>query len=169
VSDQAESQNQYAELFGSADIILPSQFFDGIGGKSLSAEQRLMFAVLVDAINVLQGWNRHPSARKRRDFAEAGKWITTRGDAPFSFDNICDGLNINPEILRVRLANLLKGLGAQEGFGGIRAMRLRNTSRQPHLTPNRVRPRKRCPSAGASFLVSAPPQISGRSAVKWTE
>jgi hypothetical protein len=168
LSNQLERQNEYAELFG-ADIILPSQFFDGMGGQNLSAEQRLMLAVLVDAINVLQGWNRRTSARKRRDFAEAGKWITTRGDAPFSFDNICEALNINPEMLRERLAGLVMGLAVQDQFGGSRGMRLRNTSRQQRLTPNRVRQRKRRALAGAtaSFLVSAP--RSERSAVKWTE
>jgi hypothetical protein len=171
LSDQSEHQNEYAELFGDADTILPCQFFDGIGRKSLSAEQRLMLAVLVDAINVLQGWHRHTSARKRRDFAEAGIWVTSPGDAPFSFDNICDALNINPHMLRERVAGLVMGLAGQDQFGGSRAMRLRNTSRQQHLTPNRVRQRKRHASAGAtaSFLASAPTPRSERSAVKWTE
>ena len=170
MSNQLEGRNEDAELFG-ADIILPSQFFDGLGGQNLSAEQRLMLAVLVDAINLLQGWKRYPSARKRRDFAEAGQWITTGGDAPFSFDNICDALNINSKMLRERLAGLVMGLGMSDGFGGVRAMRLRATGRSQHLTPNRVRQRKRRASAGAaaSFLVSAPTPRSERSAVEWTE
>jgi len=148
LSNQLERQNEYAELFGSADIILPSQFFDGMGGQNLSAEQRLMLAVLVDAINVLQGWNRHTSARKRRDFAEAGKWISIRGDASFSFDNICDALNINSEMLRERLAGSVMGLAVQDQFGGSRGMRLSNMSRRQRLTPNRVRQYKRRASAG---------------------
>jgi len=170
LSNQLERQNEQPELFA-ADIILPSQFFEGIGGKSLSAEQRLMLAVLVDAINVCQGWHRYPSARKRRDFAEAGKWIATGGDAPFSFDNICDALNINSEMLRERLAGLVMGQATQDHFGGSRAMRLRATGRSQNLTPNRARRRKRHVSAGAAafFLVSAPAPVSERSAVKSTE
>jgi hypothetical protein len=52
-----------------ADIILPSQYFGAIGSVGLSGEQRLMLAVLVDAINVLQSWQGGGSARKRRNFA----------------------------------------------------------------------------------------------------
>ena len=37
-------------------IILPSQYFDSVGSQRLSGEQRLMLAVLVDAINVLHTW-----------------------------------------------------------------------------------------------------------------
>ena len=36
------------------DVILRSQFFEMVGARSLSSEQRLMLAVLVDAINILQ-------------------------------------------------------------------------------------------------------------------
>jgi len=64
----------------------------------------LFIAVLVDAINILQGWHRLGSARKRRAFAEAGQWVNTRGTHyPFSFDSICDALSIAPDILRQRL------------------------------------------------------------------
>ena len=36
------------------DVILRSQFFEMVGTRSLSSEQRLMLAVLADAINVVQ-------------------------------------------------------------------------------------------------------------------
>ena len=74
-----------------ADIILPSQYFESVGSAGLSGEQRLMLAVLVDAINVLQSWQGGGSARKRRDFGEAAQWVNTRGTShPFSFDSVCD-------------------------------------------------------------------------------
>jgi len=50
-------------LLGLTDVILPSQFFGAMGGGGLCSEQRLMLAVLVDAINILQGWNSMGSAR----------------------------------------------------------------------------------------------------------
>ena len=36
------------------DVILRSQFFELVGTHSLSSEQRLMLAVLADAINIVQ-------------------------------------------------------------------------------------------------------------------
>jgi len=35
------------------DVLLKSQYFESIGTRTLSSEQRLMLAVLADAINVL--------------------------------------------------------------------------------------------------------------------
>jgi hypothetical protein len=48
---------------GLSDIILPSQYFGAMGSGGLCSEQRLMLAVLVDAINVLQGWHGVGNAR----------------------------------------------------------------------------------------------------------
>ena len=123
-----------------ADIILPSQYFDAIGSGGLSCEQRLMLAVLVDAINSLQGWHRLGSARKRRAFAEAAQWVNTRGTGyPFSFDSICDVLGIDPAILRDRLSALTIGHGSSQP--GLGRLRLRESSRAQHITANRVRRR----------------------------
>src|ERR1700730_12478912 len=118
------------------DIILPSQYFGAMGGGSLCSEQRLMLAVLVDAINILQGWHRLGSARKRRAFAEAGQWVNTRGTHyPFTFDSICDALSIDPDILRQRLSGLIMGQPAQRlGMG---RLRLKESSRSQHMTANR--------------------------------
>jgi hypothetical protein len=41
-----------------ADVILPSQFFGRVGVRAFSSEQRMMFAVLVDAINLILRENR---------------------------------------------------------------------------------------------------------------
>jgi hypothetical protein len=87
--------------------ILPSQYFATMGSGGLSAEQRLMLAVLVDALNVLQSWRGVGSGRKRRDFAEAARWVNCVGTThPFSFDSVCDALEINSELLRSRLREL---------------------------------------------------------------
>ena len=47
------------------DVILRSQFFEMVGTRSLSSEQRLMLAVLADAINVVQEFGGSSSMRKR--------------------------------------------------------------------------------------------------------
>jgi hypothetical protein len=143
LSNQPERQLEHADPLNFTDIILPCQFFGNMGASSLCAEQRLMLAVLVDAINILQGWNRMGSARKRRAFAEAGQWVTTHGRSyPFSFDSVCDALSIDPEMLRERLASLVMGLGMQNRLGGTGRLRLKESSRAQHMTANRVRRRK---------------------------
>jgi hypothetical protein len=144
-------QDAVREIDGSdsiafSDVILPSQFFGSMGGGSLCSEQRLMLAVLVDAINILQGWNRMGSARKRRAFAEAAQWVITKGtNYPFSFDSVCDALEIDSEVLRERLSSLALGHGASLGAG---RLRLKESSRAQHMTANRVRRRRSARLAG---------------------
>ena len=122
------------------DIILPSQYFGAMGGGGLCSEQRLMLAVLVDAINILQGWHRAGNARKRRAFAEAGQWVNTRGTGyPFSFDSICDALGIDFDMLRERLSALT--IGHNSSGERVGRLRLKESSRAQHMTANRVRRR----------------------------
>lgn len=140
--DQAKHEIETADANGFADVILPSQFFGAMGGGALCSEQRLMLAVLVDAINILQGWSRTGNARKRRTFAEAGQWVGTRGTGyPFSFDSVCDALGIDSEVLRGRLGPLALGYGGADRLGG--RLRLKESSRAQHMTANRIRRRKR--------------------------
>jgi hypothetical protein len=128
---------------GIGDIILPAQYFGAMGATGLSSEQRLMQAVLVDAINILQGWQRVGSARKRRAFAEAAQWVNMRRTGyPFSFDSICDALNIDSDVLRERLSGLTMGHASATRLGGGR-LRLKESSRAQHMTANRVRRRNR--------------------------
>src|ERR1700730_12091576 len=102
--EHAKHEIEATDLPGRADVMLPSQFFGPMGSGGLHSEQRLMLAVLVDAINILQGWNRMGSARKRRTFADAAQWVTTKGtNYPFSFDSVCDALGIDSEVVRERL------------------------------------------------------------------
>ena len=141
--EQVEQRGlEAADGLGLTDIILPSQYFGAMGGGGLCSEQRLMLAVLVDAINILQGWHRLGSARKRRAFAEAAQWVNTRGTGyPFSFDSICDALGIDPAILRDRLSALTMGHGSSQP--GLGRLRLKESSRAQHMTANRVRRRRR--------------------------
>lgn len=65
------------------------------------AEEKLMFAVLADAIECLQ---RYANATDRKDRAlhdDAAAWISDRDAAsPFSFENICETLGVNSSYLR---------------------------------------------------------------------
>jgi hypothetical protein len=119
------------------DVILRSQFFEMVGVRSLSSEQRLMLAVLADAINVVQEFSGSTSPRKRNSFNEAWNWFFTKGvTSPLSFDNVCDALGIDAKGLRWRLSELVAGRG-----GSPLRLRLKEASRMQRLTVNRVRRR----------------------------
>jgi hypothetical protein len=139
----AQAASEIGDSLSQMDIILPTQYFGALGSVGLCSEQRLMLAVLVDAINVLQGWHRVGSARKRRAFAEAAQWVNSKGTCyPFSFDSICDALAINAEVLRARLGTLTIGLASSVGHG-LGRLRLKELSRAQHMTANRARRRRR--------------------------
>jgi len=73
-------------------------------------EQRLMLALLVDAINILKGPIPTHDCRKRQDFVEAARWVAIRGTHYlFTFDSVCDALNLPVEMLRARLSRLARG------------------------------------------------------------
>jgi hypothetical protein len=140
--EKAQSGPEGPDLLAVTDIILPSQFFGAMGGGSLCSEQRLMLAVLVDAINILQGWNHLGNVRKRREFAEAAQWVNTKGtNYPFSFDSVCDALSIDSSMLRGRLSGLAMGRGSSDRLSAVR-LRLKESSRAQHMTAHRVRHRR---------------------------
>src|ERR1700685_4851912 len=119
------------------DVILRSQFFEMVGTRSLSSEQRLMLAVLADAINVVQEFGGSGSLRKRNSFHEAWNWFFAKGvSCPLSFVSVCDALGIDAEGLRWRLSELVACRG-----GTPLRLRLKEASRMQRLTVNRVRRR----------------------------
>ena len=81
-------------------------YLGAVSGAGPLGERRLLLAVLIDAINVLQSWQ--GGRGDRRNFAEAARWVTTRGTGHlFSFDSVCDALGIDSELLRSRLRVLI--------------------------------------------------------------
>lgn len=76
----------------SVECILPAQF--NARGANRSGEERLMVAVLEDAINCFFG-------KDTQATLEAVWWFKSRGDAsPFCFENVCHALAINSSWLR---------------------------------------------------------------------
>jgi hypothetical protein len=138
---QPENRASSSDARPFPDVILRSQFFELVGTHSLSSEQRLMLAVLADAINIVQDFYSSQSARKRTTFTEAWNWIFTKGiSCPLSFENVADALGIDAEALRWRLQALMS---ADPGAGRVQPLRLRlkEASRVQRLTVNRVRRR----------------------------
>src|SRR5260370_8505255 len=93
------------------DVLLPSQFFELVGARTFSSEQRLMLAVLADAINVLRSTD-SSNLRKRNSFNEASSWFFADGvTSPLSFDHVCNALAVYPQRLRRRLSQLVSEHG----------------------------------------------------------
>ena len=135
--DTVQSANISGDTRPFPDVILRSQFFELVGTRSLSSEQRLMLAVLADAINIVQECGESVSLRKRNSFNEAWNWIFTKNVAcPLSFGNVCDALGMDADGLRWRLSELVAGRS-----GSPLRLRLKEASRMQRLTVNRVRRR----------------------------
>jgi hypothetical protein len=98
------------------DTLLPSQFFATHRSPARSKpppECRLLVALLEDALECFRKYVRANSRAKRRLFAEAEQWIMGENRAQqsqadpampaFSFDYVCEVLNIEPDCLRDNL------------------------------------------------------------------
>jgi hypothetical protein len=68
----------------------------------LEREQKLMLAVLEDALTSFQKSIVRRNEKEKRLFREAEEWILLqeKSDRPFSFDNICENVGLNPGYIR---------------------------------------------------------------------
>ncbi len=133
----AEPVDRNAHLSHIPDTILPSQFFESVGARTFSSEQRLMLAVLADAINLLGSSD--SSKLRRRSYNEAWLWVfAKRITSSLSFDHVCDALGINAESLRRRLSELVSERG-----GSLLRLRLKEASRMQRPSVIRVRRSRR--------------------------
>ncbi|HZO80411.1 MAG TPA: hypothetical protein VFB33_01860 [Candidatus Binataceae bacterium] len=87
------------------EVLLPSQYYEAMRRKHLmEGEKLLMFAVLEDAVNTFMKYVNAQRRRGQRLFREAEEWINQHDPKwPFSFENICQFLDIDPEYLRAGL------------------------------------------------------------------
>lgn len=94
-------EERLAGLF-QPDTLLPSQFFDRVRRRSEhDGERRLMIAVLEDAVDVYRKQVGARDPRGQQLFIEAEEWIEdTDRSWLFSFQNICDVLDIDSDYLR---------------------------------------------------------------------
>ena len=128
------------------DVILPSQFFELVGAQTFSSEQRLMLAVLIDAINVLGDYGVSSNRRQRNSFNDASSWVFAKTiTSPLSFDHVCDALSVDAESLRRRLSELLS-----EHNGTLLRLRVKAGGRMQCMTVNRVRRSRRQAHQGRS-------------------
>ncbi len=84
------------------DTLLPIQYFEAMRRKHLlEGEKRLILSVLEDAVECFMKCIDSPTNKGQRLFREAEEWINLEDKHwVFSFDNVCDMLDINPEYMR---------------------------------------------------------------------
>ncbi|HKN14685.1 MAG TPA: hypothetical protein VJX68_15965 [Candidatus Binatus sp.] len=84
------------------DTLLPIQYFEAMRKKHLlEGEKRLILSVLEDAIECFMKCIDASTSKGQRLFREADEWIAHEDKRwVFSFDNVCDMLDINPEYMR---------------------------------------------------------------------
>jgi hypothetical protein len=131
-----------------SDLILPCQYCDVSGGYGLSGEQRLMLALLTDALNVYQKGALSRLTRLRRLYIDAERWILAdRADCnAFTFTTVCDALGINPELLRRCIINWKHTVCGQQRDHSSSRLRLK-------ITPRERYPRRRINSPAVPTAV----------------
>jgi hypothetical protein len=84
------------------DTLLPIQYFEAMRRKHLlEGEKRLVLSVLEDAVECFMKCIDSSTNKGQRLFREAEEWITLEDKKwVFSFDNVCEMLDVNPEYLR---------------------------------------------------------------------
>jgi hypothetical protein len=95
----------YAEKISSLlqlDSLIPYQYRETMERKvHLEAEKRLMLAVLEDAIFCFQKYCNARSRKEQRLFQDTEAWIVDPESGwIFSFDNVCESLNLDPRYIR---------------------------------------------------------------------
>jgi hypothetical protein len=87
------------------DVLISHEFLKVYRQKSqFGPEERLMFAVLTDAIECLQKYFGASGRRYRALYHEAEAWIASNESKwPYSFEHICHVFNISPSYLRFGL------------------------------------------------------------------
>ena len=91
-----------------ADAVMPAQFYPARrGSASVEPIMRLMGGILADAVRTFQRNFEAKSPSRRQEFREARFWIFhDKADGPFSFEDVCDALGIDPRRLRTLILTL---------------------------------------------------------------
>ncbi len=87
-------------VYSQSSLFKPDTSFDTPWTKP--SEHKLVLAVLDDAVSCFQKYFAARDKIGMRLFCEAEEWILLqgKGDGYFSFDNICETLDLNPGYIR---------------------------------------------------------------------
>ena len=100
----AQERESWTSLF-QPDVLAAAQYMTKWRNQRNSEpEKMLMYAVLEDAITCFQRFSSASDARGRAAFSDAEDWLMhEKSDWFFSFEPICEALNLNPDYIRAGL------------------------------------------------------------------
>lgn len=95
-------EEEIVHLLDEGVLVMPEQFFASAARLvSRSAPHRLALAILLDALLCVQRSQHSACKRIRQRGEEARSWFESQDDRwPFSFQNICGYLMLEPEAVR---------------------------------------------------------------------
>lgn len=84
------------------EVLLPLQFYETLRRSHLlEGEKLLMLAVLEDAVESYMRYLNSSTRKGQSRFREAEEWINHQDKLwLFSFDNVCEALDIDPDYMR---------------------------------------------------------------------
>lgn len=97
-----DSADEFVNKVFFPDSLITYEYFENTRRKlPLEPEKHLMQAILEDAINTYRLHFGTKTGRHRKLFLDAQRWIWSTDDEwPFSFENICSALGLDPSFLR---------------------------------------------------------------------
>jgi hypothetical protein len=115
------------ELSFPCDAVMPAQFYPARRrSTSVGPILRLMAGVLIDAVRSCERNFEARETKRSAEFREADFWIFhDKGDGPFSFENVCAALEIDPRRLRELIVRWEKDRRSPVTSGVTRAPRSR--------------------------------------------
>ncbi len=82
------------------------ELLEGSGGFAHGSVRALMSALLFDGVQAFLSYLTATSANQKARYREAYNWVMSKGgDYIFAFDNVCEGVGVDPEYLRTGLQN----------------------------------------------------------------
>ena len=84
------------------EVLLPLQYYETLRrSRQLESEKLLMFTVLRDAVENYMRYLNSSTRKGQTRFREAEEWIDRKDKLwLFSFDNVCEALDIDPDYMR---------------------------------------------------------------------
>jgi hypothetical protein len=78
------------------------EVFEGLSKRTIrEGEKELMLAILEDAVNSFQQHLAAGNEKDRKQFQEAQEWLLGKNeDWLFSFDSVCETLDLDPSYIR---------------------------------------------------------------------
>jgi hypothetical protein len=132
-SSESESRDAWHGSTPAYGFVVPSQFFTPPQRSHMfwKGEQRLLFAVLQDAVACWFRYRDVPTLRGRRLFGETATWF----DSPdkgwiYAFERICEMLDLDPDYIRLGLQRWHSTTSIPQTLSN--GVRRRATSRQSH-------------------------------------